>query len=110
MRAVCFLATQGRSSIVPGKIEGSVVAYSDDGNLVTDIPHDRLRTVPSPSGVSVVCDEHETVGIFPPDHKEPNFTFLALLGPSGFLELAIVGDSAKAMLGVRLGEKVLVKW
>lgn len=95
---------------MPGKIEGAVVAYSESGNLITDIPHDRLRTVPSGGSVSVVCDEHETVGIFPADHKEPDFTFLAMLGPSGFLELAIVGESAKAMLGVRLGEKVLVKW
>jgi S-adenosylmethionine hydrolase len=95
---------------VPGKIEGTVVAYSDGGNLVTDIPHDRLRTVPAGGSVSVVCDEHETVGIYPPDHKEPDFTLLAMLGPSGFLELAIVGESAKSMLGVRLGEKVLVKW
>jgi S-adenosylmethionine hydrolase len=95
---------------VPGKIEGTVVAYSEDGNLITDISHDRLRTVPSAGSVSVICDEHETVGIFPPDHKEANFTFLAMLGPSGFLELVIVGDSAKMMLGVRLSEKVLVKW
>jgi len=110
MRAVVFPAIFGRSVIVPGKIEGSVVSYSEDGNLVTDIPHDRLRTIPSVSDVSVVCDEHETVGIYPLDHKEPNFTLLALSGSSGFLELSIVGDSAKAMLGVRLGEKVLVKW
>ena len=95
---------------MPGKIQGAVVAYTDDGNLVTDIPHDRLRTVPPTDSVSVLCDEHETVGIFPAEHKQPNFTYVALLGPSGFLELSIVGDSAKAMLGVRLGEAVVLKW
>ena len=36
--------------------------------------------------------------------------FVAILGASGFLELTIVGDSAKAMLGVGLKEKVVVKW
>jgi hypothetical protein len=35
---------------------------------------------------------------------------MAILGPSGCLELTIVGDSAKIMLGVSLGEKVVVKW
>jgi hypothetical protein len=33
-----------------------------------------------------------------------------VLAPSGFLELTIVGESAKAMLGVSLGEKVVVTW
>jgi hypothetical protein len=37
-------------------------------------------------------------------------SFLAVLAPSGFLELTIVGDSAKIMLGVDLGEKVVVRW
>ena len=32
------------------------------------------------------------------------------IGESGKLELAIVGDSAKIMLGVRVGETVVVKW
>ena len=37
-------------------------------------------------------------------------TLLAILGPSGFLELTIIGDSAKIMLGAAIGEKVVVKW
>jgi S-adenosylmethionine hydrolase len=95
---------------VSGKIDGTVVAYSEAGSLITDIPHDRLSGVPRDSSVTVTCDEHETVGIFSADHKEPDFTLLAVLGPSGFLELHIVGDSAKIMLGVRLGERIVVKW
>jgi S-adenosylmethionine hydrolase len=94
---------------VSGQIEGKVVAFSDSGNLVTDIPHDRLADTPR-EGTTVACDEHETVGIFPADHVEEPFTLMAILGPSGFLELTIVGDSAKDMLGVRIGEKVVVKW
>jgi hypothetical protein len=95
---------------VLGKIEGTVVAYGPTGNLVTDIPHDRLKSVPSGGGVTITCDEHETNGIYPADHPEEPCTLLAILGPSGCLELTIVGDSAKAMLGVPLREKVLVKW
>ena len=94
---------------MPGKIAGTVVAYGPTGNLVTDIPNDRLMSVPS-GGVTVVCDEHETVGIYPADHPEEPSTLMAILGASGFLELTIVGDSAKAMLGVPLREKVVVKW
>ena len=95
---------------MPGKIEGTVVAYGPTGNLVTDIPHDRLKGVPAGNEVKIICDEHETVGIFPADHQEADCTLMAILGASGFLELTIVGDSAKAMLGVPLKEKIVVKW
>jgi S-adenosylmethionine hydrolase len=95
---------------VPGKIEGTVVAYGPAGNLVTDIPNDRVAGVPQAAHVSVTCDEHETVGIFPADHQEEPCTLMAILGESGCLELTIVGDSAKIMLGVTLREKVVVKW
>ena len=95
---------------MPGKIEGTVTAYTEAGSLVTDIAHAALRDVPRDDSVTVSCDEHETIGIYEPDHGQPDFTLLAILGPSGFLELHIVGDSAKMMLGVRLGEQVKVQW
>jgi S-adenosylmethionine hydrolase len=95
---------------VPGKIEGAVVAYGPTGNLVTDIANDRLKGVPAGDSVKIVCDEHETIGIYPSDHQEEACTLMAILGTSGFLELTIVGDSAQAMLGVPLREKVVVKW
>jgi S-adenosylmethionine hydrolase len=99
-----------RSHVVPGKIEGTVVAYSPAGNLVTDIANDRLAGVPQSGAVNVRCDEHETIGIFPADHQEEPCTLLAIRGASGYLELTIVGDSAKIMLGVPLREKVIVQW
>lgn len=95
---------------MPGHIEGTVVAYGPTGNLITDISHERLKGVPRGDTVRVICDEHETVGIYPPDHQEPPLTLLAILGPSGFLELTIVGESAQAMLGVPLREKVIIQW
>ena len=93
-----------------GKIEGKIVAYGESGNLVSDIANDRLRSAPSDQTVAITCNEHETVGIFPADHPEEPCTLMAILGNSGCLELTIVGDSAKIMLGVALGEKVVVKW
>lgn len=94
-----------------GKIDGAVVSISETGNLVTDITAAALRDVPRQSeSVTVTCDGHETLGIYGLDHKDPPMTLLALVGQSGHLELEIVGDSAKIMLGVRVGEKVTVKW
>lgn len=95
---------------MPGRIEGTVTSISDTGNLVTDITADRLRDAPRDESVSVRCDEHETQGIFTPDHQQPESTFLAMLGANGHLELEIVGVDASIMLGIRVGEKVLVKW
>jgi S-adenosylmethionine hydrolase len=98
------------SRVLSGQIEGEIVSYSESGNLVSDIAHERLREVVRAAGVSIACDEHETIGIYPADHHEEPLTLMAILGKSGCLELTIVGESAKAMLGVRVGEKVVVKW
>ena len=94
---------------MPGKIEGQIVAASQDGDLITDITAERLRGVPNDQSVRITCDEHETVGIFPVDHGEPENTFLAVLR-SGTLELRIVGSSARDLLGIRIGEKVVIEW
>jgi S-adenosylmethionine hydrolase len=95
---------------LPGQIQGKIASYGESGNLVSDIASDRLEGVPRGEEVTVTCDEHQTVGIYPADHPEEPFTFMAILGASGFLELTIVGESAKAMLGVRVGEAITVKW
>lgn len=95
---------------MPGTIEGKVVAYGPEGNLVTDISHAQLQAAPRDTSVAICCDEHETVGLFTPEHSEPEMSLLAVLAPGGFLELTIVGDSAQMMLGVRIGERVVVRW
>jgi S-adenosylmethionine hydrolase len=97
-------------SLVPGRIEGTVVSITAEGNLVTDISADQLADAPTDERVLIDCDGHETNGLFPPDHGQPEATFLALIGAGGALELTIVGLSASAMLGVRGGEKVVVTW
>ena len=102
-------AIQGRLA-VPGSIEGRVTGVTPEGNLVTDIAVERLRDLPRDERLSITVDEHLTVGLFTPDHTEAPMTFLGLLAPSGFLELCMVGDSAAMMLGVRAGEKVVVRW
>lgn len=95
---------------MPRKVEGKVVSIHESGNLVTDISCAALADSPRDGSVAIRCDEHETVGLFSASHNEPEMSFLALLGESGFLELTIVGDSAKIMLGIRIGERVTVQW
>ena len=93
-----------------GKLQGKVVEISPEGNLVTDIAAEALVRAPRDERVIVRCDEHETNGIYPPDHKQPPFTFLAVLNTAGQLELVIVGDDARMMLGIRVGTPVEVEW
>jgi S-adenosylmethionine hydrolase len=95
---------------VPGKVEGKIASTSDGGNLITDISVEQLTSAPRGEETVVSCDTHQTMGLFRPDHGQPEMTLLAILADSGVLELAIVGDSAKIMLGVGVGEAVTVKW
>jgi S-adenosylmethionine hydrolase len=95
---------------VSGRIQGKIVEVGDTGNLVTDITSEQLRHAPTDLRAHVVCDEHETFGIFPTDHGQPESTLIAILGARGVLELEIVGLSARDMLGVRVGEAVVVEW
>ena len=77
---------------MPQRIEGTVVSFNPAGNVVTDIPAARLQDAPRDERVTVRCDEHETMGLFEAEHQQPESTLIALLGRSGCLELAIVGD------------------
>jgi S-adenosyl-L-methionine hydrolase (adenosine-forming) len=92
------------------KIQGSVQSIDSFGNLVTSIPADALASVPRGEETAVVCDEHETRGIFNAYEDQPPMTLIAVVGNSGQLELAIVGDSAAIMLGVTVGTPVSVSW
>lgn len=95
---------------MPGNIQGTVVAITDAGNLVTDIGSERLESAPRDESVTVHCNGHQTHGIFEADHKEPPSTLIAVLGDDGKLQIEIVGDSASIMLGVRAGAEVKVQW
>lgn len=95
---------------MPGKIEGAIVAITPAGQLVTDIPSDRLHHVPRSEQTAVRCDEHETFGIFPTAHGQPPATFVAFLHETGKLALEVVGEDASMMLGIRVGDKVVVEW
>jgi len=96
--------------VTANKIEGTIESIDSFGNLITDIPAGALERTPRGEEVSIVCDDHETHGIFQAYADQPEMTLIALVGSSGKLELAIVGDSAAIMLGVRVGTPVVVSW
>jgi hypothetical protein len=93
-----------------GKLRGVIESIDSFGNLITNIGADSLSAAPRDERVAVRCDEHETRGIFTTYSDQPEMTLIALVGSSGHLELAIVGDSAAAMLGVEIGTAVEVRW
>ena len=93
-----------------GKLLGEIVAVDAAGNLLTDISEDQLDGVPRDESVTVACDGHKTLGIFPADHGQPEMTLLAVLNDDGQLTIMLVGESAKAFLGIRTGSSVVISW
>ena len=92
------------------KLSGIIESIDSFGNLITNIREEMLGDVPRDEGVRIVCDEHETNGIFSTYGDQPSMTLLALIGSGGMLELAIVDDNAAAMLSVKVGTGVTVSW
>lgn len=95
---------------VPNRIEGEVIEVDSFGNLITNITRAMLDGVPRGDSVLIACEDHETQGIFATFSDQPPMTFMAHVGSTGRLELAIVDENASAMLGVRVGAPVRVSW
>jgi S-adenosyl-L-methionine hydrolase (adenosine-forming) len=95
---------------VAQRITGEVVEMDSFGNLITNITRAMLGGVPTDESVTITCDEHITQGIFRTYSDQPAMTLIALIDSGERLELAIVGDSAAAMLGVAVGSPVQVTW
>lgn len=94
-----------------GRIQGKIVDVTLEGDLVTDLLAEHLQHVGRGSETKITVDEeHETFGLFGPDHQQPPMTLVAIVDPSGSLRLHLVSDSAAMMLGVRAGASVEVSW
>ena len=91
-------------------IDGTVASCDSSGNLVTDIPNDSVAGLVGDENVSVKFGDHETFGIFPTAHGEPDATLVASLGQSDFVQIEIVGISLSDMLGIKAGVKVAIAW
>jgi S-adenosyl-L-methionine hydrolase (adenosine-forming) len=96
--------------VLEGKIHGTVIAIDSFGNLITNISHDLLAGKPNDNRACVVCGIYETNGIYKAYGQQAPGMLVALIGSSGRLELAIVGDNAARRLGVAIGTPVAVAW
>ncbi len=94
----------------PDRIDGAVLHIDSFGNLITNITSDMLANRPTDERACVVCNIYETWGIFHTYADKPSGMLVALIGSSGRLELAVVGDNAATRLGIRIGEPVVVAW
>lgn len=92
------------------RLEGMVVAIDSFGNLITNVPGRMLSGRPTDERVTVVCGIYETSGVYRTYAEQPPGMFIALVGSTGRLELAIVGDNAAARLGIQVGTPVVVAW
>ena len=91
-------------------IAGHVIEVDSFGNLVTNIAADMFAGRPTDGRVCMVCSIYETWGVYGSYAAQPQGTLVALVGSSGRLELAIVGDNAAARLGVTVGTPVVMAW
>jgi S-adenosylmethionine hydrolase len=96
--------------IQPRRIEGVVLQIDSFGNLITNVRVEDFLGRPTDERVCVICSIYETWGIYSAYAQQPQDTLIALVGSSGHLELAIVGDSAARRLGIQVGTKVIVTW
>ena len=92
------------------RIEGMIVAIDSFGNLVTNVMGTMLAGRPTDGRVCIVCGIYETWGIYRTYGEHAPDTFIALVGSSDRLELAIVGDNAARRLGLQVGTPVVVAW
>ncbi len=92
------------------RIEGEVLRIDSFGNLVTNITADMLEGRLTDGRVCIVCNIYETWGIYATYADQLPGMFIALIGSTGHLELAVVSDDAASRLGIPLGAPVSVSW
>ncbi|WP_197527937.1 SAM hydrolase/SAM-dependent halogenase family protein [Posidoniimonas polymericola] len=105
-----ILLPEPRAERVGDRIQGEVVEVDSFGNLITNITSVMLEGAPRDETLQIHCDGHQTMGLYSTYGDQPEMTLIALVGSTDRLELAIVNDSAAAMLGVRAGTPVEVSW
>jgi S-adenosylmethionine hydrolase len=96
--------------IEPHAISGSVLLVDTFGNLITDITAEMLAGRGETHALRVSCGGRSVEGLSRTYGQQPEGTLVALIGSSGRLELAVVGGSAAAILGVSAGAAVTVAW
>ncbi len=93
-----------------GKIRGEVMSIDSFGNLITNILYDHLAGKPHDGRACIACGVYETFGIHETYGGHAPGMLVAVIGSSGRLELAVVGDNAAQRTGVSIGMPVTVAW
>ena len=96
--------------VKPDRIVGQVLEIDSFGNLITNIKADLLAGRPTDGRACVVCGIYETWGIYGAYGDQLQGMFVAVVGSSNRLELAVVGDNAASRLGIRIGMPVTIAW
>jgi len=109
-RQLGSVATQLDQPGGKGKIRGEVMAIDSFGNLITNILYDLLVGKPTDNRACIACGIYETFGIYQTYGGHTPGMLVALIGSSGRLELAVVGDNAAERTGVSIGTSVVVGW
>ena len=99
-----------KTEITADRIHGVVEHIDSFGNLVTNISTDMLIGRITDERVVVVCGLYETWGIRQTYAEQLEDTFVAIIGSSGRVELAIVGDSAARRLAIPVGTPIVLAW
>lgn len=99
-----------KTSVATKHVDGTVDSIGPKGQLITSITNGELMDAGQGDSVLVKFAEHETVGVYPEAHGQPEATLVASLGGSGCLEIEIVGISISEMLGIKAGVPVSVSF
>lgn len=87
-------------------VEGAVVAVDSFGNLITNISQEHLGASPQ---WRIRCGNACVEQLSHTYADSPDGSFVALMGSSGWLEVAIVGGNAAARLNIAPGEPVVAE-
>lgn len=92
------------------KLLGQIVEVDHYGNLITNLRPVMLGDAPLDDRLRITLGVHETFGLWRTYAQQPPQTLVALVGSTGFLELAIVNGSAGQMLRAGVGDTVRLSW
>lgn len=96
---------------VKEKLRGEVMSIDSFGNLVTNILADQLVDIPFDNDdCCIACGIYEAFGIHATYGGHPPGMLVAVIGSSGRLELAVVGDGAAERTAISIGTPVIVAW
>jgi hypothetical protein len=94
----------------PLRLEGEVLEIDSFGNLITNITAEMLAGRPTDERVCIICNIYETWGIYRAYGDQFEGSFVAVVGSTGRIELALVGDNAAERLGIQRGAPVILSW